>query len=252
MFRCARWLVLFVLFATAAPVGAQTTVTFRNGVGGYTGTQDTEVNSTVTTPNGAGMIINVDEDRDTGNGQVGMVRALLRFDNIFGTGAGQIPLGSNITSAVLTIHGIEGTQPDGTYNFHRMIADWNQTTTVWSSFTPNGPQPDGTIAVSTVDGSLPPYPDTANPTPYTIDLVTSLRAWSAGQANRGWLIRSTSVDQGGTFASSEYAVVDNRPLLTVTFTPIPEPTGVLALAGLGLGTLRVARYWRRPAKPMVA
>ena len=50
MYRYARWLVLFVLFAVAAPAEAQVAVTFRQGVGGYTDTQDTEVNSTVTTP----------------------------------------------------------------------------------------------------------------------------------------------------------------------------------------------------------
>ena len=89
-------------------------------------------------------------------------------------------------------------------------------------------------------------------TPYTIDVTTSLRAWSAGTTlNRGWLIRSVSVDQGGTHASAEYAVVANRPLLSVTYAPIPEP-GVLALAGLGLGTFGVARYRRWRATPLGA
>src|SRR5262245_59688094 len=111
-------------------------LTFQQGAGGYTGAQDTEVCSTATTPAPHGTlntVIQVDEDRDTGTG-TGHVRALLRFDNLFGTGAGQIPLGSTINSAVLTIWGIEGTQADGTYNFNRMLSDWNQATAVWSTF----------------------------------------------------------------------------------------------------------------------
>src|SRR5262245_61762150 len=115
MSMSSRWLVLFVLLATAGPVGAQTR-TFRNGVGGYTGTQDAEINDTVTTPIGGGTApqITFDEDRN------GVVRSLIRFDNIFGTGAGQIPLGSTINSATLNLTIFEGTQPAGVLEFYRM------------------------------------------------------------------------------------------------------------------------------------
>jgi hypothetical protein len=63
-------------------------------------------------------------------------------------------------------------------------------------------------------------------------------------------MRSATGD-GGIFLSSENATVNFRPLLSVTYAPIPEPS-VLALAGLGLGTLGVARYRRWRAKPCAA
>jgi hypothetical protein len=246
MYKSARWLVLFVLLATAIPLEAQT-VTFRQGVGGYTGTQDTEINSTVTTPMGSNTQIIFDEDRD------GVVRALVRFDNIFGTGAGQIPLGSNITAATLRVYVTEGTLDNGVFEFYRMITDWNQATAVWTTFGAGGPQPGG-AAVSPMDASHAPFPDPADPAnapdPIDTNVATSLRAWSGGFANRGWLIKSATGD-GGIMLSSEHANVNWRPLLTVTYAPIPEPS-VLALAGLGLGTLGVARYRRWRAKPSAA
>src|SRR5688572_5723900 len=97
----ARRLVLFVLFATAAPLGAQT-VTFRQGVGGYTGYQDSQIRQTMPdsvltdNPGNPGQI------RVDGEDGGGVVYGLLRFNNIFGTGTGQIPLGSTINSATLT------------------------------------------------------------------------------------------------------------------------------------------------------
>jgi hypothetical protein len=47
MYRYARWLVLFVLFATAAPVEAQVVLTFQHGVGGYSSYQDSQIRETM-------------------------------------------------------------------------------------------------------------------------------------------------------------------------------------------------------------
>ncbi|MCI0462856.1 MAG: hypothetical protein L0Z62_38405, partial [Gemmataceae bacterium] len=130
------------LIITDNEAAVTTTVTFQQGAAGYTGTQDTEINSTVTTPQGGNTEIDVDEDRD------GIVRALIRFDNLFGTGTGQIPLGATITAATLTLHATEGTEPDGVFEFYRMLVDWNQATAIWTTFGANGPNLNNVTAVS--------------------------------------------------------------------------------------------------------
>src|SRR5262249_2668206 len=98
---CTRGMALFVIVAIAAPVEAQI-VTFQQGAGGYAGCHDSQIvmgGSTVMTdfsPGNPGQI-RVDPG-DTVAFDGGYVYGLMRFDNIFGTGAGQIPLGSRINS----------------------------------------------------------------------------------------------------------------------------------------------------------
>jgi hypothetical protein len=245
MYMYARWLVLFVLFATAAPVEAQV-LTFQQGVGGYTGGQHAQLHSaafpdTPMNDNGGGnlRIDNVD------NG--GIAYVLLRFENIFGTGAGQIPLGSPITSAILTLQ----ENSDGTnqpLDFHRMVQPWTVGTATWNFFG-NGIDLNGTEAIATPDGTRP----TTMPAlvPFDVDVTTSLRAWSAGASNQGWHIRirvpadGVLIDDGLAVRSNLFGTLSERPLLTVA---IPEP-GVLLLAGLGMGTLGLTGYRRRRAKP---
>jgi hypothetical protein len=253
MYRYARWLVLFGLLATAAPVEAQTTVTFQQGVGGYTAYQDSQIRETMPdsvltdNPNNPGQI------RVDGEDGGGVVYGLLRFNNIFGTGAGQIPLGSTITAATLSFDFAE----DGInsiFLFHRMITDWSDTNASWNFFGGNGVTL-GTEAVQAPDltagdGTFT-FPLGAN----NFNVLSSLQAWSGGFANRGWIFRPSSVvdpvTDGILFRSAEDATANLRPRLSVTFTPIPEPS-VLALAGLGLGTFGVARYRRWRAKPLAA
>jgi hypothetical protein len=246
----ARWLVLSVLCATAAPVEAQVVATFRQGVGGYTAYQDSQIRETMPdsvltdNPNNPGQI------RVDGEDGGGVVYGLLRFNNIFGNGAGQIPLGSTITAATLTFDFAE----DGVnsiFHFHRMITDWNDTNASWNFFGGNGVTlgteavmaPDVTVGDGTMD-----FPVGTN----TINVLPSVQAWSGGFLNRGWYFRPDSVvdpvTDGILFRSAEDANAALRPLLTVTFIPIPEP-GVLALASLGLGTLGAARVRRWRAKP---
>ena len=62
------------------------------------------------------------------------VHAMLRFDDIVGTGPGQIPPGSTITSAKLVFNATSSTK--GKVIMHRMLKPWGETTT-WMDFTPN-------------------------------------------------------------------------------------------------------------------
>ncbi len=57
---------------------------------------------------------------------------LLRFDNIFGTGAGQVPPFAKIHAAVLdlTSTGSDHMGDGGTFN--RMLIPWEATTATWN------------------------------------------------------------------------------------------------------------------------
>ena len=72
------------------------------------------------------------------------------------------------------------------------------------------------------------------------DVTSSLQAWSAGGTNHGWMLFGDT-NNGWDAYTSEFATVGSRPLLTVEFTPIPEPS-VALLGGLGLlGLMRRRR-----------
>ncbi len=176
---------------------------FQEGSNGYTGTQDTYVSSGASsTAYGNATSVLVDDP-----GQHG----LIRFDNIFGSGAGQIAYGSTITNASLSIY-VTGTDNLDTVAVHRMLAAWTETST-WNSLT-NGIQANNVEAATSIT--------------YTIDagiggwititgLTSTVQAWSDGAANNGWALLGDSVDNW-TFHSSEFATVSLRPYLTVAFS----------------------------------
>ena len=54
---------------------------------------------------------------------------LLRFDNIFGGGAGQIPLGSTILGATLRVESSGGNAQGDGGHMNRMLAPWTEAST---------------------------------------------------------------------------------------------------------------------------
>ena len=178
-------------------------VRFQEGDNGYTGTQDTYVSSSATsTAYGNATSVLVDDSSQHG---------LVRFDNIFGSGAGQIAYGSTITSASMSIY-VTGTDNLDLVNVHRMLSSWTEAST-WNSLT-SGVQANNVEAATTIS--------------YTIDagvggwvtitgLTSTVQAWSDGASNNGWALLGDGADNW-TFHSSEFATVSLRPYLTVAFT----------------------------------
>ncbi|HKQ47852.1 MAG TPA: metallophosphoesterase [Phycisphaerae bacterium] len=200
-------LFLFVIASTASAVN----VTYQEGVNGYTGTADTFLQQAApASNNGALDRCEWDSDDPVGTGQDNV--ALIRFENIFGNGAGQVPPGSQIFSATLSLvvfnSGDAGTVREA-------AIDWSESTT-WNTF---GPSPgvqagDYGASVATVGGSI---------TTQNITVTSSLATWSADPAaNRGWIILPTG-NGGVEFRSSEYAVNPLlRPKLSISYgTPPP-------------------------------
>lgn len=76
-------------------------------------------------------------------------------------------------------------------------------------------------------------------------LVVDVQSWLASpSSNFGWILRGEESIPGTgiAFATRENLTVASRPVLTVTFTPVPEPSAVCLAC---LGGLVVARRLRR-------
>ena len=193
--------------------------TFREGENAYVGTQDTTVNSaTPGTANGAATSLSVDS---LDGSPAGPNHGLVRFDNIFGAGFGQIAADSDVLVAKLRVR---VTNPGSGFTVHRMLIDWTEAST-WTSLV-SGVAADGIEALAAADSIVGANVTTA-PVPVStldIDVTPMVRAWMNGEANRGLaLLPYASGSNGVDFDSSESATVANRPALLV-WTPTEPVT----------------------------
>lgn len=201
--------------------------------------------ATTTFTQGIDLWLTSSDNPDTGNPNLGFGRgstsnydSLLRFTSMFGSGPGQIPLGSTINSATLYmwVNDIVGHNSA----IYPMTVDWTAAST-WSSI-------GGGVLPGTNAAASPAYAWTGTIDPLTLrtfDLTASVQDWSNGQGNYGWGF--TGDRSGAVIAQSlDYSVEDERPYLLVDYTAptpvIPVPASVL-LVGVGLGFCR--RFARR-------
>ncbi len=201
------------------------TVSFQQGVGGYTDTVDTMLEeANPLADNSAVVSLNVDNDNPSSTGQD--VQALLRFDNIFGGDPGQIPSGATVLSAILEL---DVSNPGDAMAMHRMLASWSDTDS-WSSLS-SGVSPDGVEAVSVADVTT----GSVSTGLLQIDVTASLQSWigDPGQ-NLGWAILPTG-GNGVDFDSSEGATPPRLEIQFSTGTPPPPPTVLYESFENGLG-----------------
>lgn len=192
-------------------------ITFSQGANGYTGNIDTMLRQNrasipfADAPFSRSILESGKESQP-----------LLKFDSLFGSGAGQIPLGATILSASLTLEVTDGSASGGSIN--RMLVGWNSTST-WNSLG-SGVQINGVEATSTGInvGSI----STGS---HAFDVTGSLATWnaaastSAGQnaSNFGWVFKPTNIDSWN-FNSAQGAV---KPVLSVTYTMAGAPPPAL-------------------------
>ncbi len=189
-----------------APV--PTGVVFQTGVNGYQGTVDTYLQSAAPDANNSSALsLNVD-----GSDAGGPVQGLIRFDDIFGSQSGQIPLDAQIQSAVLEL---QVTNPGDNLSLYEMLQSWSDTDT-WNSLG-SGIQTNGSEAASSVVAST----GSVNTGMLTIDVTNSLVNWQTSPTERnGWALLPTG-SNGVDFNSSESG---NGPRLVVDFTSQVGPT----------------------------
>ncbi|MDD2990284.1 MAG: cadherin domain-containing protein, partial [Zoogloea sp.] len=194
----------------AIQVGA---VRFQQDVAGYTGTVDTYVSDGATgTSFGNATTVIVDDGSPVN-------QALLRFDSMFGNGAGQIPFGATINSASLSFY-VTNRDAADTVSLYTMFGAWSEAST-WSSLG-SGVQMNGSEAASSPLTTFSAGVSGWN----TINgLASSVQVWADNGANQGWLMASASPGADNwTFASSEYATVSLRPYLIISYTAPVAPT----------------------------
>jgi len=196
-------------------------VSFQQNVDSYAGTADAYLSET--NPDftyGSEVTVTIDGRDNSGN----RVEGLLRFD-IFGSGAGQVPLGSTIISATLTLTtDIDGNSRGDGAKFHRLLQSWNESSVTWNnSFGGNG--------IDTTEGNTEAISSCDLDTGYMVEgthtftmATTSLQAWSDGAANYGWAMLPPNGDDAWVIDSSEATMVARyTPKLTVMYIA-PKPS----------------------------
>ncbi len=220
------------LLALCSVPASAATLTFQHGSNGYLGGADTTLISN--TPDSAfGDSDELSIDASDGGSPN---HVLVRFDNLFGTSAGQIGASDLIVSATLTVN---VTSAGSGILFHDMLLPWNEATASWNSFG-DGIQTDG------IEASVLPFLSVGANTgdanieqgSLTLDFTDALRRMQNGTVpGYGWALMPFMPNgtNGIDFPSRDFSLVAERPLLTVEVTPVPEPeTYAMLLAGLGL------------------
>jgi hypothetical protein len=183
-----------------------TVASFQQRIADYAGTVDTHLraaNPTTDYSTSTPLVVDLGPS---------VRQALMRFEGLFGTAAGQIPSGATIEGATLTLHVSNRSGAGAT--LHRLLRTWNDTDT-WDDWG-DGVQADDLEAVAQPDLSV-----AGSPTGLVdLDVTVSLQAWAdAPPSNHGWVWLPPGSDDSWQFASSEGTT---PPLLTVSYLP-PVP-----------------------------
>jgi hypothetical protein len=172
---------------------------FRQGVDGYVGTLDTNIDAVNDVSRGGEIFL----EWSTNNSR----HALLRFDGIFDR------LGPSVTldDAILVLRVTAPGSPSGM--LYEIIRDWDESTT-YQTFGPNqGVQAGEDRAaqqIGIVDGSVPGTT--------SINVSASISRWKANPAlNKGWVLVPADASTVAV-ASSEGPSEEDRPMLIVYYT----------------------------------
>lgn len=207
-----------------------TAYTFERGVSGVA---DTQLRQDLPTTNyGTATVLGVDGDEDNNSATPSVSRqTLVRFDDLFGSGPGQVPADRDIVRArlVIDLNAAVSSAADGAgLTAHRMLAPWSEAGATWNSV---GTPDDGIslVGVSTPDAVARPDAvrgdnvsgSAVNFGVLEVDVTRSLRAFLNGAPNHGWALMPHLPDGGNGifFGSSESAVAGAlRPRLVVEAT----------------------------------
>jgi hypothetical protein len=203
-----------------------TSVSFQNGVNGYTDTFDRKISEEFATPGSEVNGSTVQQYAVDGFGANSLdAQGLIRFDNIIGSGPGQIPNGAFILDAQLTLTtaGTSNAQTNGPWGVARLLNPFTAATSYadYTSTEPGGRgawYQDGhaTRAAGNFGGALALQVISAP--------ITSLvQAWASGEANNGLVVQAgfTGTTDGWNIDTTGNNTPTNRPKLSATYTADP-------------------------------
>ncbi len=209
-------------------VGLLRVVDFQEGAdrgyGLYTGENDIQLreadpNTPYPAGNASGLFIDQPDP-----GVHNAYNVLMRFDNIFGNGFGQIPTNAIIVSADLDLNYTDS--GDGS-PLYRMLIPFDATNETWTSMGGDGVQQDGFESMTTFDSAIGVF-DGSGSTSIAHGIVSvtpDIIAWEQGQANYGWAMVGWPGNLDGTGISpGEAANIPDRPRLRVYWLPANSAT----------------------------
>ena len=236
-----RSTILFTALSLAAtPVWAASgTATFQNGANGYSGTISQLVSSATpaTTNLGTSTTLGVDGLNVTDPTDSPDTQALLRFDNIFGATASQIPAGATVLSASLRLTTQSFTtstsaESGGPWGVAGLLQAFDPPTTSYNSFVKNAADPigyGGNIGPSYTTGTATRPLAGIGPTRVsvgntTVDVTPLIRDWASGTTpNYGFAVQAGVIGttDGWIFRSGSHGTQSSHPVLSVTYTTDP-------------------------------
>ncbi len=245
-----RWRIVLLpllvveLFSLSTAQAAPITVTFQQGVDGYTGTQDITLDTALLLgPFGGGSGLGFGSSLWVQGGGLPTRQILIRFDDIIGGALGQVASGSSISDAKMKFrvdfHSLDE------LNANAILFNWDDNFTLENN-------PIQVIQTDDIQARSTPFdtPGTLGGQFLEIDMTSLVQEWVDGSLiNNGILIHAPSAlfPQLGSLYSSNFSLINDRPSLSITYESnqgseegVPSP-GALSLLGLGLIGLGVSR-----------
>ncbi len=182
-----------------------TTVSFQNGINGYSGTQDAYLRESSPNSNfgNATFLLGDGSDADPNNGNFGEVTSVISWDT------SSIPTNAVVESAsiILDLFNISS----GNYNLYEANAVWAENTVNWNTF-------EGSGAIgSTILGTIPPNVFNLNEIILNGNGIGLVQGWVDGSiANNGIIIKSGGTSDGIDLDSSE--APSGQPKLVITYS----------------------------------
>ncbi len=253
------------LLGLSASLASADTIVLQDGLNGYDGTTDVFIRRNASTSNVSSynytsvnrLAIDIwgspfPPDYQTTYGQSGSgmndgnnwYEGLLKFDDMFDS---IDPM--SIESATLTLQIVNGYEKPSIW---RMTTPWTETGASWDFFDGDGngsdisdhPSDGGGVTVGVNTLATSDYPSGAylNTGSRDIDVTAAVQAWLADpSSNQGWVFINDNPNRGLFVASEEPTFTGERPMLTIEFTPVPEPGSILLLGIGAMGLLAVSR-----------
>ncbi len=134
-------IIVVLVPAGLAMADTATTVSFQNGINGYTGTVDRTIDDRGGTFDHDGSTVSqYFLDGYQASPVSHEAQLLMRFDNIIGGGASQIPAGATILSAKLTLNTSTSGSADspGPWGIAQLLQSFDSSTTYFGSYNCGG------------------------------------------------------------------------------------------------------------------